>query len=129
MPELVSQRRRWLNGAFFAAVYAQTHFTQIWATDHSVWRKVALHIEFLYQFIMLAFSFFSLVFLPIQLYLLTMQANFYLTFYFVCSSLADPSVDPFGGGWANRIFTLLRYLCVLLITSQFILSMGNRPQG
>lgn len=61
MPELVSQRRRWLNGAFFAAVYAQTHFTQIWATDHSVWRKVGLHIEFLYQFIMLAFSFFSLV--------------------------------------------------------------------
>ena len=61
MPELVSQRRRWLNGAFFAAVYAQTHFTQIWATDHSIWRKIGLHIEFLYQFIMLAFSFFSLV--------------------------------------------------------------------
>jgi chitin synthase len=62
VPELVSQRRRWLNGAFFAAVYAQTHFTQIWATDHSLRRKIALHIEFFYQFIMLAFSFFSLVF-------------------------------------------------------------------
>lgn len=56
------------------------------------------------------------------------QGNFYLTFYFVCSSLSDPQVDPFGG-WADRIFTVLRYLCILLIASQFILSMGNRPQG
>src|ERR1700737_2872083 len=61
VPELVSQRRRWLNGAFFAAVYAQTHFTQIWNTDHSFRRKVALHIEFFYQFVNLLFSFFSLV--------------------------------------------------------------------
>ena len=128
MPELVSQRRRWLNGAFFAAVYAQTHFTQIWTTDHSVWRKIGLHIEFLYQFIMLAFSFFSLVSVSTAI-LVNVQANFYLTFYFVCSSLSDPLVDPFGGGWSDRIFTVLRYLCILLITSQFILSMGNRPQG
>ena len=61
VPELVSQRRRWLNGAFFAAVYAQTHFTQIWRTDHSLGRKIALHIQFFYQFINLLFSFFSLV--------------------------------------------------------------------
>jgi chitin synthase len=47
----------------------------------------------------------------------------------VCSSLSNPQVDPFGNGWAERIFTFLRYLCVLLIASQFILSMGNRPQG
>jgi len=63
VPELVSQRRRWLNGAFFAAVYAQTHFTQIWGTDHSLHRKIALHIEFFYQFVNLAFSFFSLAIL------------------------------------------------------------------
>jgi chitin synthase len=65
VPELVSQRRRWLNGAFFAAVYAQTHFSQIWNTDHSLRRKIALHIEFFYQFVNLLFSFFSLV-LPLM---------------------------------------------------------------
>jgi chitin synthase len=127
VPELVSQRRRWLNGAFFAAVYAQTHFTQIWRTDHSLRRKLALHIEFFYQFVMLAFSFFSLV-RTFPFDVADMQTNFYLTFYFVCSSLSDPQVDPFGG-WADRIFTVLRYFCILLIMSQFILSMGNRPQG
>lgn len=37
------------------------HFKQIWHTDHSIARKVLLHIEFVYQFVSLAFTFFSLV--------------------------------------------------------------------
>ena len=61
VPEFISQRRRWLNGAFFAAVYSLVHFKQIWHTSHSISRKVLLHIEFVYQFVSLAFTFFSLV--------------------------------------------------------------------
>jgi chitin synthase len=61
VPEFISQRRRWLNGAFFAAVYSLLHFKQIWSTDHTVWRKILLHIEFVYQFVSLLFTFFSLV--------------------------------------------------------------------
>ncbi|KXX78641.1 Chitin synthase 2 [Madurella mycetomatis] len=116
VPEFVSQRRRWLNGAFFAAVYSLVHFRQIWQTDHTVARKILLHIEFFYQFVQLLFTYFSL-------------ANFYLTFYFIAGGLADPHVDPFGGRAALYIFTILRYVCVLLISTQFILSLGNRPQG
>jgi chitin synthase len=116
VPEFVSQRRRWLNGAFFAAVYSLVHFRQIWHTDHTVGRKILLHIEFVYQFISLLFTYFSL-------------ANFYLTFYFVAGSLSDPTIDPFGHNIGLYLFTILRYTCVLLICTQFILSMGNRPQG
>jgi chitin synthase len=116
VPEFISQRRRWLNGAFFAAVYSLIHFRQIWKTDHSVARKVLLHIEFFYQFVNLLFTFFSL-------------SNFYLTFYFIAGSLSDPKTDPFGHGIGNIIFIILRFTCVLLICTQFILSMGNRPQG
>ncbi|KIX02859.1 chitin synthase 1 [Rhinocladiella mackenziei CBS 650.93] len=116
VPEFVSQRRRWLNGAFFAAVYSLVHFRQIWQTDHTLTRKILLHIEFVYQFISLLFTYFSL-------------ANFYLTFYFICGSLADPQIDPFGHNIGKYIFTVLRYICVLLICLQFILSLGNRPQG
>lgn len=116
IPEFVSQRRRWLNGAFFAAVYSLLHFRQIWNTDHTIWRKILLHIEFVYQFISLMFTYFSL-------------ANFYLTFYFIAGSLGDPKLDPFGHGIGKIIFVILRYACVLLICMQFILSMGNRPQG
>ena len=61
VPEFVSQRRRWLNGAFFAAVYSLIHFRQIWATDHTIVRKVLLHIEFVYQAVNLMFTYFSLV--------------------------------------------------------------------
>ncbi|EDN04342.1 chitin synthase 2 [Histoplasma mississippiense (nom. inval.)] len=116
VPEFISQRRRWLNGAFFAAVYSLIHFRQIWRTDHTIARKVLLHIEFLYQFVSLVFTFFSL-------------ANFYLTFYFIGGALSDPTNDPFGHNIGKYIFVILRYACVLLICLQFILSMGNRPQG
>jgi len=57
------------------------------------------------------------------------QANFYLMFYFIAGSLSDDKLDPFGGGWGERIFVALRFLCILLICTQFILCMGNRPQG
>ncbi|KAK9778298.1 putative chitin synthase [Seiridium cardinale] len=116
VPEFISQRRRWLNGAFFAAVYSLVHFKQVWQTDHTLARKVLLHIEFFYQFLQLLFTYFSL-------------ANFYLTFYFVAGGLADDSADPFGHHIGLYIFTLLRYTCVLLISMQFIISLGNRPQG
>lgn len=116
VPEFISQRRRWLNGAFFAAVYSLLHFKQVWKTDHTIGRKILLHIEFVYQFVNLLFTFFSL-------------GNFYLTFYFVAGSLSDPKIDPFGHNMGHYIFQLLRYACVLLIMMQFILSMGNRPQG
>lgn len=116
VPEFISQRRRWLNGAFFAAVYSLVHFRQIWTTDHTVARKVLLHIEFVYQFLQLLFTYFSL-------------ANFYLAFYFIGGGLTDPAVDPFGHNIALYIFTVLRYTCVLLISMQFIISLGNRPQG
>src|SRR5690606_29288637 len=49
--------------------------------------------------------------------------------YFIAGSLTDPRLDPFGGGWGGRIFTILKLFMVLLISTQFILSMGNRPQG
>lgn len=72
--EFISQRRRWLNGAMFAAIYAQLHFYQIWKTKHSVVRKFFLHVEFLYQFIQMLFSWFSI-------------ANFVLTFYYLAGSM------------------------------------------
>ncbi|OAA70804.1 class 2 chitin synthase [Akanthomyces lecanii RCEF 1005] len=116
VPEFISQRRRWLNGAFFAAVYSLVNFKQIIATDHTIARKILLYMEFVYQACQLLFTYFSL-------------ANFYLTFYFVAGGLTKKEVDPFGHNIGAVIFIILRYTCVLLIATQFILSLGNRPQG
>lgn len=112
IPEFLSQRRRWINGAFFAALYSLSNFKKIWLTDHSLSRKFWLHVEFCYQLINLVFSFFSL-------------SNFYLTFYFLTGSLID-EVGHNGGFW---IFTIFNYLCISVLTSLFIVSIGNRPQG
>lgn len=116
VPEFISQRRRWLNGAFFAAVYSIFNAKQIWRTDHTVARKVLLHIEFVYQFLNLLFTYFGL-------------ANFYLAFYFIAGSLTDEKLDPFGHNMGTYIFVVLRYACILVMCLQFIISLGNRPQG
>lgn len=114
VPEFISQRRRWLNGALFAAIYSQLHFKQIWTTRHSKGRKVALHVEFIYQFVQLLFSWFSI-------------GNFYLTFYFLAGSLQNKKLIAHNGGF--WIFTIFNYICVSTLASMFIISMGNRPQG
>ncbi|KAF9295203.1 Chitin synthase, class 1 [Mortierella antarctica] len=124
--EFISQRRRWLNGSFFASVYALVNSFDIWRSDHSTSRKIFFHIEFFYSFVSLFFSWFAL-------------ANFYLTFYILGQAmvyLKDPITgdtlqsSPFGqndvGFW---VFTVTRYIYILLIIAQFIMSMGNRPQG
>ena len=59
LSELVLQRRRWLNGSFFAAIYSLTHVHHLWKSSHSFLRKLILLIEFLYQLISILFSWFS----------------------------------------------------------------------
>lgn len=112
--EFISQRRRWINGAFFAALYALFHSRGLWQTSHSFTRKFFLTIEAIYQFVTLIFSFFSL-------------SNFYLTFYFLTGSLVDSkSLGDKGGFW---IFTIFNYICICTLVSMFIVSIGNRPQA
>lgn len=113
VPEFLSQRRRWMNGAFFAALYSLRHANKIWYTDHTFTRKFWFCIEFAYQFTSLLFSFFSL-------------SNFYLTFYFLTGSLIDAEGLGRGGFW---IFTIFNYLCICVLTSVFVTSIGNRPQA
>lgn len=59
--ELVKQRRRWLNGSFFAAIFALAHTKDIWRSNHSFLRKMVFLLEFFYQTISLLFSWFALV--------------------------------------------------------------------
>lgn len=61
MAEFIMQRRRWLNGSFFAAVYSIAHFYQIWRSDHTFIRKIMLMIEFVYQTIAMLFAWFGIV--------------------------------------------------------------------
>jgi chitin synthase len=124
IPELISQRRRWLNGSFFAAVYALAHWNRFLSAKHSITRKVLFVVEFIYMLYNMLFSWLAL-------------SSFYLTFYFLGQTIAQPELDPFRSssldpstrGAGYYIFYTLLYLYVVLIVCTFIASMGNRPQG
>ena len=75
VPELISQRRRWLNGSFFAGIHSTVHFYYIYRSSHSLLRKFWIHVEVLYQTFNLIFSWFALVCSPakrtVPIFLLT----------------------------------------------------------
>jgi chitin synthase len=126
--EWISQRRRWLNGSFFAAVYAQTHILQIFKTDHSWWKKFGLLVES--RAFLLCYSFESLYPSPVyQLLNLVFSwfalANFYIFFIILTSALEDKSFGLHGMVYVNMV---AQYLYAFTLIATFVFSMGNRPQ-
>ncbi|RHZ78151.1 hypothetical protein Glove_167g49 [Diversispora epigaea] len=116
VPEFISQRRRWLNGSFFAAFYSVANFFRIWTSGQPFHRKILLQIEFIYNAIQLIFNWFAL-------------GNFFLAFFFLTqSTTSNPATDPFRG-YGDELFDLARSLYIMVIITIFISSMGNRPQG
>ena len=111
LSEFVLQRRRWLNGAFFAAMYSLKQSSQILQTDHSAMRKFFFYIEFIYQALSLIFSFFSI-------------SNFYITFYYLAGSLIT-----IGGTGGKIFFEIMNYICICTLLAMLVISMGNKPTG
>ncbi|KAH7913366.1 glycosyltransferase family 2 protein [Hygrophoropsis aurantiaca] len=111
VPELISQRRRWLNGSFFAAIHSTVHFHYIYRSSHSFIRKFWIHIEMFYQLYNLIFSWFAL-------------GNYYIAFTILTTSLESEGIS--GIHYVNII---LNYFYLGLLIMCFLLSLGNRPQG
>ena len=113
LPEFISQRRRWLNGAFFSAVYSLSHSFQYSKTSHSFLRKLVLALATFYTFANMLFSWFGL-------------ANFYIFFRVLTRGLEDPS---FGVPKIAILNEILHFIYIGTLVSTFILALGNRPQG
>ncbi|ORY52915.1 hypothetical protein BCR33DRAFT_711327 [Rhizoclosmatium globosum] len=131
VPEFISQRRRWLNGSFFATIHALTHWFLIFRSGHNPIQKFLFCVEFFYNTINLLFNW-------------TGIGNFYLTFYFlmqtpVTITVNGKTISALGGspdntdaGAANQFLvysTILRYGYMVSMVLVFICSLGNRPQG
>lgn len=111
--ELILQRRRWLNGSFFAAIYAITHFYQLFRTDHSILRKFMLLIEFGFQTFNMIFAWFAI-------------GNFFLVFKILTTSLGDATLLGTAGDILGVVF---EWFYGISLMACFVLSMGNRPAG
>ncbi|KAJ1535719.1 Chitin synthase, class 2, partial [Nowakowskiella sp. JEL0078] len=134
--EFISQRRRWLNGSFFAGVHALSHWYFVFRSGHSIFRKLLLLLLFFYNLIQTFFSWFGL-------------GNFYLTFYFLLSgrvpdidnkTLDEVNNDPFGyrpdtenpgfyKGNGKDVFFFLQGAYMVTMILIIISAFGNRPQG
>ncbi|KAI8612913.1 chitin synthase-domain-containing protein [Chytriomyces sp. MP71] len=117
VPEFISQRRRWLNGSFFAGVHALANFHQIvLRSRHTPARKCLFMLQMLYNFVSLIFNWFAL-------------GNMYLIFIFLGQSVvSNPATDPFQG-YGNIVFQALSSIYLWAIILVFLSSLGNRPQG
>ncbi|SCU98290.1 LAMI_0F13916g1_1 [Lachancea mirantina] len=113
IPEFILQRRRWMNGAFFAALYSFLHFYKIWTSGHSVGRKFAFNFQFLYLILSTLVSWFSL-------------SSFFLVFRILTMSIAITF-------YSKQVFRILSVVFLWLygvsVLITFILSLGNKPKG
>lgn len=113
LSELVLQRRRWLNGSFFAAIYSISHVHHLFKSRHNILRKIILLFEFGYQTFSILFSWFGI-------------GNFFLVFRILTKSLGDPALGFSPGNVLSAVFLWLYCACIIAI---FVLSFGNRPKG
>ncbi|ORY35547.1 chitin synthase-domain-containing protein [Naematelia encephala] len=116
--ELISQRRRWLNGSFAASVYALIHFFRLYRSGHGPIRMFILHVQGLYNLFNLVFSWFAL-------------ANLWLTFSIIINLVPDSvGINLFVTAdithWVNMV---LMWIYLVFLMLQFVLALGNRPKG
>ena len=114
LPEFVLQRRRWLNGSFFAAIYSIFHFYKVFRSSHNPIRFALLLIEFLYNAINLLVSWFSL-------------GSFFLVFRILTKAMGDSNMYFPKPGKIIAIILLWMYATATVAT--FIFSFGNSPKG
>ncbi|KAK4663311.1 Chitin synthase, class 3 [Podospora pseudopauciseta] len=120
--EFLSQRRRWLNGSFAASLYSLMHFGRVYSSGHNAVRIFFLHIQLLYTFVNVLFSWFSL-------------ASYWLTTVVIMDLVGTPEPLrdyngwPFGDVASPIVNVLFRYMYLLLILLQFLLALGNRPKA
>jgi len=105
---LIRQRRRWLNGSFYAMLYALMHFNKFLKhSKHSIIRKTLIIIQFVYLGLSATMSWFLI-------------ANFYLSFFILIrGALIDTAPLAVSG---------LEGLYTFLLATQLVLGLGNKPQ-
>lgn len=121
---LIGQRRRWLNGSFFAILYTIRYWGRIFSeSNHSMMRKSAFMVQYLFNVITVILSWFLI-------------SNFYLAIYFVV--IAGMNNDQWGPYLPDTkkipqtakdiISVAFQLVYGLLFLLQIIVGLGNKPK-
>ncbi|KAL1878001.1 Chitin synthase, class 3 [Diaporthe australafricana] len=119
--DFINQRRRWLNGAFFATLYSLHMVTRIWASGHSRLRIPFLFLQLFHNTLAFILAWFSL-------------SGYLLTVFIVNDITGDPPPDAkaegFPLGRATPIVNaVIQVVYILAVVFQFLLALGSRPKG
>ncbi|KAJ5894972.1 CAZyme family GT2 [Penicillium taxi] len=120
--EFINFQRRWLNGSFAANLYAIIHFARIYKSRHNIFTLLLLHIQMVYNVARFVLNWFSL-------------ASFWIVNWVILDLVGDASPAnknrgwPFGNIATPIVHNFFKYGYVICVGVQFILSLGNRPQG
>nr|ADE62520.1 chitin synthase 1 [Saprolegnia monoica] len=120
--DLVGQRRRWLNGSFFATLFAIWNWGRVYTeSNHSFTRKMALLVQYVYNVLQVIFSWF-------------LPANFYLALYFVIFqgfkdnrwNFIDTSKYP--ALLLDGLPTAFNVFYAVTVFTQVTIGLGNKPK-
>ena len=105
---LLLQRRRWINGSWFALLDSVKNFKKIWSSEHNCCRKLLFTFQMIYYIINIIYSF-------------LLVGIFYLALSICITRQFDSTVV--GGKSFVGIVLLAIYVALLVIT--FLLSIGS----
>ncbi|RHY33381.1 hypothetical protein DYB32_001667 [Aphanomyces invadans] len=106
--DLIKQRRRWLNGSFFAGLFAIGHFGREWRNSaHSPARKVVFTLQFVYLALQNLLSWFLL-------------SNLFLTFNFVLTLALYTN--------AAAILQAILTTYLAIVGGLIVFALGNKPE-
>ncbi|KAF4706673.1 Chitin synthase, class 2 [Perkinsus olseni] len=115
---LIKQRRRWMNGSFFAQIFALWQgllLFRIFTTRHSWFRKLILMNELLFSALNTILTWF-------------LVGIFYLTFIILWNSfLIDGGDLRFPG--ADAVYIVIQFIYLILMFTTFLLAMGTQPDS
>lgn len=117
--ELISQRRRWLNGSFAASVYSLVHFGRLYRSRHGFVRMFFFHLQALFNLAQLVLSWLAL-------------ANLWLTFAIIIQYLPSILLRSYSTAWLigfHYVNLVLMWLYAFFLALQFVLALGNRPKS
>lgn len=109
--DLIKQRRRWLNGTFFALVYVLLGFPKLLRrSDHSIIRRLVLTLQFVINFTLMIIAWFGI-------------GSLFLSFFLIYT-LSFQQVGDSAGGAIMWVFSSS---FMIIILAQLLLALGNRP--
>ncbi|KLU90669.1 hypothetical protein MAPG_10521 [Magnaporthiopsis poae ATCC 64411] len=118
--DFISQRRRWLNGAFTSTLYSIGRFYKMYRSGHSIARLAAFHVELAYNLVTFLVAWFSL-------------AGYLLTMFVVNDVTGNPPDGSGAYAWpfgpATPVFNgIIQFVYILVVVLQFVLALGSHPR-